>query len=533
MLTRLDTGPTSGGRRAFVAPVDPCATPRRGGVLGIRSPAARGEMNIYARGLSVEKEALWSVFDRLTNIDSDTPATPRLVTSWQLGPDALSADVVVREGVRFHPHRCFPQGAAFGPQDVVYSVEYAIREQHVRLPLTGHTLLDARTVRLHFASPPRDLGRSLGRTYAFSSGLEGCADPRTDPQPAGTGPFRWARPGAHRTIRLERFDDYWARGDDGTVPYLDAVEFESGDDVVGALGHLRAGRLDVLRLAPEERSILVLDPLATTPELQPRFADAPASVALWSSDDIWLFALELWSGRTAWMAHPEFRRALHLALDRSAITDALPQPHVASVSFLPAGYLGAAPQPPRGDPRLEAARRALAAAGVPPETHLDLVLGYTRRGEVEEAVRRSLEPLGISVKLVRLEAAAMNEARERHQADGIFVHLVSGPDNAVHPAGHLRNMTRHEGRLWPLAEATADLEQKLGRAVGRQQRDTLARQLDDALRDVNGVLPLAFQDRRTRRGMWVVADRVCGLHDRFSQRVLAPYGLSQIHLRQP
>lgn len=151
--------------------------------------------------------------DRLFDIDEQLKGVPQLATGYEWSADNKALTIKVREGVTFH------DGERLDAAAVKFSLE-----RHKRLPgssraselapLASFDVVDRYTVRLNLSAPFSPLlgvladsaGIMLSPKAARASG------DKFGTKPECSGPFRYVERVAQDRIVLERYADYWNKG---------------------------------------------------------------------------------------------------------------------------------------------------------------------------------------------------------------------------------------------------------------------------------------------------------------------------------
>jgi peptide/nickel transport system substrate-binding protein len=354
----------------------------------VLDPHLRNEALTYA--------VLRNFYEGLTAFDTDMRVGPALAASWE-NPNDLTWVFHLRPGVRFH------DGRELTAADVVWSVERARS-----LPASGFgsylvavegvRALDLHTVELTTRRPYAILLNKLAFVLVVPAG-----SPPEIRQPVGTGPYRLAsyQPGAR--LELRSFDAYW----DG-APAEKRVEILPIRDAGERVARLQNGDVDVVQEPGPENAARIR---------------ATAGCRVLAQENLSVNYL-LINARRPPLADRRVRRAIHLALDRSALVRATlggaGRPIGQMVSRSVFGYAPDLPPPARD---LPAARRLLAEAGYPGGIDLDLEL---RSGRRAEELRHQLAEAGIRVRLVERPWSELYPRLQRHEVD-FFLGAILAP----------------------------------------------------------------------------------------------------------
>ncbi|WP_437492834.1 ABC transporter substrate-binding protein [Sorangium sp. So ce1014] len=346
------------------------------------------------------------VFARLVTWDRDGRLTPELARAIAVERGGRTYVFTLREGVRFH------DGAELRAADVKRSIE---RTLHPGTPSPGASQYDMIEgfAEFHAGAAPHLAGvRVLGdhtvaidlrapdatflprMTLAFmapvcpSSGA--VVDAARPPPPCGAGPFRVARWDQDGSIGLARHEGYFRPG----LPYLDAIEWQTGMRATTQRYKFEEGELDYLR------DLTAID--AATYRADPRWQGRMRWVNRNRTNAVFL------NTELAPFDQLAVRRAVAFALDPSVLEKVRPD-LVALDRVLPPSI----PGPPRDEPmRRHDPARALAqmaAAGYPydPATGKGgypgvvdyIAIPDTLEQAIGEIVQQQLATIGLRVRL--------------------------------------------------------------------------------------------------------------------------------------
>ncbi len=260
---------------------------------------------------------------------------PELAESWNFSEDGKALTFHLRSGV------VFSDGHPFTAKDVAFTFE-ALHDPNVASPLAetvkigGEALVpevvDELTVRFEIPRRTAVVERIFDGVYILPAHrLEAALESGSFPSAygvgtsaeeiAGLGPFVLERYLPGQRVVLRRNSRYWKQGSRGEkLPLLDGIIFEILPDSNARLLKFSAGELDIQgALLPEDFSSLKgrdssgLRLLDLGPGTRPErlwFNMNPRSSALSAE-------------KRAWFEDVRFRRAVSLAIDRSAIVQAV------------------------------------------------------------------------------------------------------------------------------------------------------------------------------------------------------------------
>lgn len=181
-----------------------------------------------------------TVFDYLIDKDHDGTYMPGLATGWEFSSDEKTLVLTLRDDVEFHT------GRAFGPDDVVGSVQTALEPTaSVQVAAILGRASDVRKtgkseVTITFDEPFPVYLDALSALPIIDP--ETYSDLKDGTQVIGTGPFKWAswQPGVKYSMK--RNESYWQEG----KPSLQELAFSIISESQATLTALRAGELDLV-----------------------------------------------------------------------------------------------------------------------------------------------------------------------------------------------------------------------------------------------------------------------------------------------
>lgn len=232
-------------------------TPTRGGSLTVAILAEPPVLDPTAStSMEIARVLYDNVLQGLVKFNVKGEIVPALAESWKISPGGLTYTFALRQNVKFH------DGSAFTAQDVLFKFERA------RDPKSGHmhpayyrdiTKIEtpnATTVVFRLKQPNSEFMMNLARPESIIGPRNRVEEQKT--HPIGTGPFKFVAWERGVGIRLEKFGQYYVRGQ----PYLDRVTFRFVPDQGAQLAGLRAGDLDVLGFGviPENAVFVQRDP---------------------------------------------------------------------------------------------------------------------------------------------------------------------------------------------------------------------------------------------------------------------------------
>jgi peptide/nickel transport system substrate-binding protein len=333
-----------------------------------------------------------SIFERLVKLSADGKSVePELAASWTLASDGLTADFVLRDGVKFW------DGSPLTADDVVFSLTRAIDQKgswgFLFSPVKSVTAVDAKTVRLTMTEPFAPLLPALS-TFAASiyqkANFEKQGDAAGD-HPMGTGAFMLDSWNKGQEVVLVKNPNYWQAG----KPSLDKVIFRVvGDD-----------NARVLQLASGDVQIATDVPANLTGQA----ASSGGTVVKVAGSAVGFITI---NEKVKPLDEAPVRCAMAYALDREAIAKTIYFGQaVAAKSILPSAtfYYDANTNPIGYD--LAKAKELLAKSSVPNGFAFTATVptGDTIRLAMAQAWASSLGQVGITMNLEQIEATTAQD----------------------------------------------------------------------------------------------------------------------------
>lgn len=361
----------------------PEAKPVKGGTLVIALSANPDGLDPHKTVAAATFEVVKSIYDTLVETDPGGNIVPGLAEKWEASPDGLRWTFYLRKGVKFH------NGREMTSADVKASFERILNPETKAPRAKDYSVIqkietpDNYTVIFHLKEPQAAFLSNLAYGWAAIVPVEE-KDLRN--HPVGTGPFRFVEwvPDSH--IKLERFPEYFIKGQ----PYLDSVVFKIMPDPAAKLAALKAGEVDVVDQVPPQE----VEGLKKNPEI--KLVQAPSS-------GIYIMALN--------NARPPFdkkevRQAISYAVDKKGVIEAAQWgqgapigSHMTPVSPFYVDLTDKYPYNP------EKARELLAQAGYPEGFEVTLIMPQPYDFHIRncEVIADYLKKIGIKVKLETYE----------------------------------------------------------------------------------------------------------------------------------
>ena len=188
--------------------------------------------------------------DKLFDLDEKLNVVPQLATSYQWSSDNKSLTIKLRDGVSFH------DGEKMDAQAVKYNLE---RHKNMKgsnrrgelAVVSSVDAADALTVRINLSAPFAPLLAVLTDRAGMmvSPKAAEAAGEKFGARPVCSGPFRFAERVAQDRIVLERYPNYWNKGQ----VHFERIVYQPIVDATVRLANLRSGQLDFIeRVAPAD-----------------------------------------------------------------------------------------------------------------------------------------------------------------------------------------------------------------------------------------------------------------------------------------
>jgi ABC-type transport system substrate-binding protein len=286
---------------------------KRGGVLRYGVLSAPAHFDVHQSGTVSNIGSQGCMYDNLIRRDprdSGQSIIPDLAHSWEIAKDGKTYTFFLRKGVKFHDGGDFtaedvkatyarlitPPAGFSSPRTPLFT---AVSEVNVRDPYTIEFKL----------SEARPKNFMLG---AFASGWNIIVRKKTLEDNnynlrqvmdyPGTGPFRHKKRVDKEVWVMERNPDYWNEG----LPYLDGIEFYHLTPWAPEVGaSLLGGKVDYARLVDP----VSLRKIQATPGMSGTEFYQSVIIGYWINNEKKPFG------------DPRVRRAMHLVLDRHALTE--------------------------------------------------------------------------------------------------------------------------------------------------------------------------------------------------------------------
>src|SRR3984957_3955627 len=293
----------------------PDPDPKYGGVLRMGITGRVPQFDLHQSGTNNNLGSMACMFDNLIRRDprdSGKTIVPDLAHSWEISKDRKTYTFHLRKNVMFH------DGAELTSDDVKATFDRIVRPpEGISIPrsilfraVSEVNAPDKYTVEFKLSEPrpPSFIMAAIASGWNVIVRKKTLVDNnynlRKVPSYPGTGPFKTVRRVQNEIWVVEKNKDYWNKG----LPYLDGIEFYNLVPFSSELGSsILAGRVDYAR---------VTDPVT--------FEKARATKGMKvSSFNQSVIHATYTNTRRKPFDDPRVRRALHLALDRPTLIDAI------------------------------------------------------------------------------------------------------------------------------------------------------------------------------------------------------------------
>lgn len=484
---------------------------------------------------------------------------PSLAESYSMQADGQTADVVLREGLKFS------DGQPLTTDDVIFTLEaiYDERTQSAafrdamlvggkkiemkktderrmqfvfpeRIAAAEHYLENLAVLPEHALSAARDAGK-LAETWKIDS------DPATV---VTSGPFMVGASTAGEKLVLKRNPHYWRKDANGQqLPYLDELVLEVIADANNAFVRLGQGSLDMAdRIrATDYASLKTNGGPVKAVDLGPGFAN----------DHIWFNLNRTTPGgkplanqvKHAWFSDKRFRKAVSHAVDRNSIAtntlQGLATPLYGFVSAANKAWLD--PNLPKAEYSLDKAKQLLADAGFvqkgtpdAPElfdaagNRVEFTLAVQDNNEQRKlaaaVIQQDLAKLGIKMNIANVDTATLTKMwTATYDYDAISLGLaVTGTDPSASANFLLSSAAVHQwqpSQKQPATEWEARIDQlyaEQAKEPDQAKRRELFNEIQRIMAEESPIIPVVS------RHMVSAANRRVG---NFAPSVILPYSL--------
>ena len=360
--------------------------------------------------------------DKLFDLDEKLNVVPQLATGFQWSPDNKALTIKIRPGVTFH------DGEKLDAAAVKFNIErhktmMGSNRRGELAPVTSVDVVDESTVRLNLMAPFSPLVAMLTDRAGMmvSPKAAQAAGQNFGAKPVCSGPFRFVERVAQDRIVLERFPNYWNKGE----IHFDKLVYQPIVDSTVRLANLKSGQLDFIeRVGTSDVAALKSDN---------RFK-------LQRIVEIGYQGITINTGKSE-MAQknplgrdPRVREAFELSLDREGIVQvAMDGEGLPGNQWVPptsAFYAKNAPIPKRDVAR---AKALLKEAGIPNPTVMLMTPTTSDAQKIAQVVQAMAKEAGFDVKIQSTEFATSLNLADK----GEFEAYVLAWSGRADPDGNL------------------------------------------------------------------------------------------------
>jgi peptide/nickel transport system substrate-binding protein len=374
--------------------------------------------------------------DKLFDLDEKLNIVPQLATGYEWSADNKALTVKLRSGVTFH------DGEKLDAQAVKFNLERhknmqgSNRRGELAVVSSVETP-DSSTVKINLAAPFAPLLAVLTDRAGMmvSPKAAAAAGEKFGAHPVCSGPFRFVERIAQDRIVLERFPNYWNKGQIHfeRIVYLPIV------DATVRLANLRSGQLDFIeRLAPSDVPSLRSDS---------RFKISKIVEIGYQGITINVGKSDL-AQKNPLGKDPRVREAFELSLDRDAIVKVAMEGEAQAgnqwVAPTNRYYGKSAPIPKRNVAR---AKQLLKEAGVPNPSFTLMTPTTSDAQRIAQVVQAMAKDAGFDVKIQSTEFATSLNLADKGQFEA-YVLAWSGradPDGNLHTMLACKGPTNYAG----------------------------------------------------------------------------------------
>ncbi|HEY8068768.1 MAG TPA: ABC transporter substrate-binding protein [Burkholderiales bacterium] len=351
-----------------------------------------------------------SLCDKLFDLDEKLNIVPMLATSHEWSADNKTLTLKLRPGVTFHDGEKFDAAAVKFNLERHKNMPGSSRRGELS-PVTGVEVVDPLTVRINLSAPFAPLLALLTDRAGMmvSPKAAAAAGDKFGAHPVCSGPFRFVERVAQDRIVLERFPNYWNKGE----IHFDRVVFLPIVDATVRLANLRSGQLDFIeRLAGSDVAGVKSDPRFKVASIV-EIGYQGLTINVGKSD----LAQKNPLGRDA-----RVREALELSLDRDGLVqvvmDGEASPGNQWVAPSNRYYGRSAPIPKRDVAR---AKKLLAEAGVPNPRFTLMTPNDSGTQKLAQVVQAMAKEAGFDIRIQATEFATSLNLADKGQYEAYML----------------------------------------------------------------------------------------------------------------
>jgi peptide/nickel transport system substrate-binding protein len=414
---------------------------------------------------------LYALHDGLLKPMAGSGSAPSLAESWSMSRDGLSAEFILRPGIKFH------NGEPVTADDVKFSFE---RYRGGAAKILKDTVKEIQILapnRLRFVlkEPWPDFPAFYG-TFVASAGwvvprkyVERVGEEGFRKAPIGAGPYKFVSFNPGVELVLEAFEGYWRK-----TPSIKRLVFRSLPDETTRAAALKSGEVDV--------AFLLSGPTAEDIRRTPGLRLVAPLLGIF-----WLDFPDQWDTKSPW-ADRRVRLAASLAVDRQALSQAetlgFSRP---TGSIVPRDFEFALPiDAPAYDPRR--ARQLLAEAGHPNGFDGGEMTPFPPYSSMGETIMGWLQAVGIRTRMRTLERGAFMTSWREKKLHGVVLTVSGVSGNA---ATRLESFVTKNGAFaFGALPEVDDLFRRQAKEMDRKKREALLFQMQRILNEQTTQAPV-------------------------------------------
>lgn len=371
---------------------DAVAKTKTGGTFVYIRPASTTSFDLHREITSNNAHAIDKVFEPLVTFDQEGNIKDWLTASHTISEDGLVYTFVLQDGLKFS------DGTAVTAEDVKFSLERHL-EVGGSLPISAQVASveaqDEKTVVITLDAP---FSPFLSELANFTNGIipkdfGGKTEEEFFENPVGTGPFAVETWDPAGDVTFVKNEYYWQEG----KPYLDKLVYKIVEDGNQSLNQLLAGEVNGIESVSFGNVESLIDNEKTKVETS----------GSWQVEELFFNTLD------EHFADVHVRRALALAIDREALTQALTFGYAETAKSIVPSTLkfnhNDTVNVLSGD--VEAAKEELAQSAFPDgfETTISIPSGNNTRMQEAQIIQAAGEQIGIKIEINSQEIATFRE----------------------------------------------------------------------------------------------------------------------------
>ena len=398
--------------------------------------------------------------DKLFDLDEKLAIVPQLATGYQWSDDYKALTIKIRPGVTFH------DGEKLDAAAVKFNIErhktMAGSNRRGELgPVATVDVVDPLTVKLNLSTPFAPLVSMLTDRSGMmvSPKAAQAAGAQFGAKPVCSGPFKFVERIAQDRIVLERFPNYWNKGQ----IFFDRVVYQPIVDSTVRLANLKSGQLDFIeRVGTSDISGLKSDKRFKVQKIV-EIGYQGITINTGKSDR---------AQQNPLGKDPRIREAFELAIDREGVVQvAMDGEGLAGnqwVSPSNPNYVKSVPLPKRNVAR---AKQLLKEAGVPNPAFTLMTPTTSDAQKVAQVVQAKAREAGFEVKIQATEFASSLNLADKGDFDAYILAWSGRPD----PDGNLyqfygcKQPQNYSGYCDPLVEELVNKSRTVNEPAARMK----------------------------------------------------------------